>query len=771
MNNEKTRSDFIFFQNEILGDVKKIESKLMEKMTQTVSFLETQSEKYDNKLKDLGNKYNLLSKEVQEQNKIQKYEEMLHLSQRKIEEVITRLEIKLNILEKDFRDSRLRYDKIISDNLLVPGLIGNSCTYNNLRLFLEHTNLKIHELLKAKDKQVLDVKKYKEKLESLISQNNAQFEIAEKKMSDYCNDSFDQCDKVCKDRMNLIEKRIESLRLENGKYAYDLKLKTEELQIDWERLNKIENSINKKYNEEWNKYLDIVETMNNKLDKNSNEFYLIKKRFTELSLFIKDIRFRNHLKQINEINQEDFKKDTKPFKGLSDKIDFNKGDKEKKVEIVTNKEIFENEIKENKEDTREDKIDNINNNEQIKNTENKNDTKRKKSDYNNETKKINESENDNRKIPQSKFNKNNSLNLSERKFNKNQSTKSKSEFFGNNSDFQSASRNIKSNNIFEVISLKDIKNIRKRSLEYDRMNNDNNTYNFNNDGNTYQVINYNRNFNDNREFQDNKNNENNTDFYNNNQKIKKDNEQNLMFLVENAKINNLILGADFSGNNLCNINSPTYNLSQAYMIIQKRNEEMKKMRKTSIKKVDQKFNMLSPSSSLNHSRNLNNNNSSSFNYSYTKRDFKKNNKEDLYYSTIKKDKIKKIGNKNIKEDITNQENYNNHQQKFPKINKDKNENSNNTVELNTININNNLFNKSLTRERNVINLQKKLINSSSDKELLIKFSPFSPVLKEHFLKSNRNSDEKNQFKYNVELNAKETLSHINPYLIQKFKNM
>ena len=189
----------------------------MEKMTQTVSFLETQSEKYDNKLKDLGNKYNLLSKEVQEQNKIQKYEEMLHLSQRKIEEVITRLEIKLNILEKDFRDSRLRYDKIISDNLLVPGLIGNSCTYNNLRLFLEHTNLKIHELLKAKDKQVLDVKKYKEKLESLISQNNAQFEIAEKKMSDYCNDSFDQCDKVCKDRMNLIEKRIESLRLENGK--------------------------------------------------------------------------------------------------------------------------------------------------------------------------------------------------------------------------------------------------------------------------------------------------------------------------------------------------------------------------------------------------------------------------------------------------------------------------------------------------------------------------------------------------------------------------
>ena len=749
MNNDKTRNDFIFFQNEILGDVKKIESKLMEKMSQTVSFVETQSEKYDNKLKDLTNKYDLISKEINEHNKIQKYEEMLQLFQRKMEELISRVEIKLNILEKDFRDTRFKYDTIISNNLLVPGLIGNSCPYINLRPFLEYTNQKICELSKSKDKHAIDYKKYKEKLEILISQNNTQFEIAEKKFSDFCNEGFDQCDKICKDRMNIIEKRIESLRIENGKYAYELKQKAEEIQIDWERLNKIENTINKKCKEEWNKYSEFVDIINNKFDKNNNEFYLIKKKFAELSEFIKDIRFRNNMKKLGEKNQDEFKKERKKYNEINKKIDFCKIDKGKKLENIIKKEKDENKIKTIEEDNKEEKEDNNDNNEI------NNEIKSKKLQYNNEKLKINDS--NNKRIIQTKLIKEKSLSLSDI----NLDNKNLKEMLNNNSDFQRNTSHVTSNNIFEAILNKDKKNLRKKSIEFGRINDDN-TYNYNNDRITYQIINYNRNFNDSKDNnnQDNETNNDNKNNINNKQKIvKENNEQNLMFLVENAKINNLILGADFNGNNLYNVNSPTYNLSQAYMIIKKkRNEEMQKMRRTSVGKTEQKYNKISPSiSSLNHSRNLNNNNSGSFNRSY---------------STIKNDKIKKIQNKNVNINLSNQENYN-LPKKYPKIIKDKNENSHNMIEINTINANNNLFNnsKSLIRKnKSIISIQKKMINSSSDKELLIKFSPFSPIFKDRFLKNNKNSEEENQFKYNLEVDAKETLNHINPYLIQKFKD-
>ena len=99
-------------------------------------------------------------------------------------------------------------------------------------------------------------------------------------------------------------------------------------------------------------------------------------------------------------------------------------------------------------------------------------------------------------------------------------------------------------------------------------------------------------------------------------------------LAENAKINNLVLGADFSGNNLYNVNTSTLNLSQAYLLIKKRNEEIQKMKKTNKGKSEPKYNQLSPPISLNHSRNIN-----------SKRNYKKKNKEDIFYSTLKNDKL------------------------------------------------------------------------------------------------------------------------------------
>jgi hypothetical protein len=80
MNNEKTRNDFIFFQNEILGDVKKVETKLSEKLSQTTSFLETQTQKYEQKLKDLANRFNILSHQLEEHNNTEKFEEVMKQS-------------------------------------------------------------------------------------------------------------------------------------------------------------------------------------------------------------------------------------------------------------------------------------------------------------------------------------------------------------------------------------------------------------------------------------------------------------------------------------------------------------------------------------------------------------------------------------------------------------------------------------------------------------------------------------------------------------------
>ena len=806
MNSDKPRNDFIFFQNEILGDVKKFETKIIDKLTETLSSLDNQNEKFENKIKELTSKINLLSTQFEQNNNTQKFIEILKESQQKMEDLVSKIEIKLNILDRDFSNACFKYDKMFSTNLIVPGLIGTSCPYNSLRPFLEYTNQKLCELLKAKDKQSIDSKKYKEKMESIIAQNKTQFETAQKKINDYCNQGFEQCDITCKDRINLIEKRIEALRLENGQFAYDLKQKTEELQIEWEKLNKIENVLNQKYKEEWNKYNNIVDKIGNKVDKTINEFYLIKSRFTELSEFIKDVRFRRNLA---EMNSDDINKEKKQFRQLGNRIDFSKKQKIKNSEIIElKKEITDNnilrtydnnnnnnsnDIQYNEEENKIEKIENTNDNNKINEITNKNENNiqtEKNDNINNkkqnEIKSINNdninktqiideiNNNKKNKMLHNKFYNENTFNNSDIYLNKSQNNKSMNEILNNSSDFQSCITNNPNNNYTRFKQDKDIKYMNIKRKKNDKTINDSNTYNiinYNNDNNSY-IINYSRNFNDNRVNNYNYN-ENNTDNSSRKNMIKGNKEQiknNLILLAENAKINEFVLGADFPGKN--NYNGPMFNLSQAYIIVKKRTEEMKKMKKTNMGRSEPKYHQITPSSSMNHSRNLNSQNHlNNINY-YLKKDLKKYNKEDLFHTSLKNDKFKNSNpNQKIIFNLTNQSNFNNlYKNNFPKIFKEKNESTNNPVEFNTININENNFENQLLTQKSR-NIKKKMSNSSSDKSLLVKVSPFSPNFNEHFSFFRKNIDEKNKFQYSMEGNVKETLNQINPYLIRKFKDV
>ena len=68
-NNDKVKNDFIFFQNEVLSDLKKIDSKTNDKINQINTFITQQNEKTDIKIKDLITRIELLSSQIQEKKK------------------------------------------------------------------------------------------------------------------------------------------------------------------------------------------------------------------------------------------------------------------------------------------------------------------------------------------------------------------------------------------------------------------------------------------------------------------------------------------------------------------------------------------------------------------------------------------------------------------------------------------------------------------------------------------------------------------------------
>ena len=168
-----------------------------------------------------------------------------------------------------------------------------------------------------------------------------------------------------------------------------------------------------------------------------------------------------------------------------------------------------------------------------------------------------------------------------------------------------------------------------------------------------------------------------------------------------------------------------------------------------------------------------------------------NNKECFYNSSLKKDKLRNIGlNQNINFNLTNKESFNkknfrlifkDNQNRINDINienKDmfksynnlnhKNLNNSNILVVNHHTNNNSPENNKLSYKGN--NRKKKLPYSFSDKSFFIKSSSNTPNYKEYSSIDNDNSNLRNK-KNKMELNAKETLNYIKPFLIKKFKDI
>ena len=319
----------IYFKEEILGDIKKIENNFNKKIAQINDLINSNSEEYNAKF----TKYSTLITELIEivSNRKHDYEKMEEIFQLKNSMLaqINDNKNKLIIITKDLENAVFKYDRIILDNLDFPGIVGNRCKFKNMKELFEYIYNEIKVEQSFREDQNLGNKKYKERIEALI--NNLNIRSAE---------IYQVCNNICleklKDFENTINKRcetteglLEKLRVENSEYATELKEKTEKINIDYKKLENIKNETYKKINEELKKFNKIIEKNNTIFNSNKNEFKLMKQKLTQLSEFMRDIRFQKNLisyKRSNifskEANNINFNKKQKLQEDVSDNDDY-----------------------------------------------------------------------------------------------------------------------------------------------------------------------------------------------------------------------------------------------------------------------------------------------------------------------------------------------------------------------------------------------------------------------------------------------------------------
>ena len=363
---EVKKADMIYMQNELLSDINSLEKKLSDKITQLSIVIQNQKLISEQNFELSKGNYKILLEKIESNENLDKIKQQFTEFKTKINNNLIVNNSKISSLERELKDIGFKYDNLFNNNISTPGLIGKGGKYKDLRNFREYLDKKINELIIYKEKNIIDIKKYKEKTDNIIGQIQLRTQNNESKYFEFCYEKINEAKKEIMDKFSLLDESINNIKIENGKYSFDLIKKSEDLQNQINTFKNIEQDINTKLKEQSEKYQNYNNDLVKLFESQSDEFKLIKSRFTELSEFIKDVRFMRNLNnfkgkgvnQNNEINSVSFLKDSRL---LSKRINFDKPQKyNKNEEIKYEYNKTENDFNKKNED--EEKNKNIKNN-------------------------------------------------------------------------------------------------------------------------------------------------------------------------------------------------------------------------------------------------------------------------------------------------------------------------------------------------------------------------------------------------------------------------
>ena len=358
--NEPIKTDLIYFRNEILKDMKEMETKLNDKIVNLYSLINKINSKSDEKLSAI----NIKIKTLQDNDPSiieTKINSVIERNNNNLEQKISDLSTKIFILQKDLTNACYKYDKIVIDNLKVTGLIGDGCPYMNLKYFIEFLNKKITELITTKEKLVIEIKTFKNKINDMNNQIKTEIENQKIFINEITSNRINESNKKCLERSNKLEERIDNLRLENYNFSNDLIKKTEELKIQWDKLENIKEEIYDKLNEEKISFKKYTDNLSKSFNSQKKEFTNIKNKFNDKSNIFKQLPYRRNSINITNIGTRLGDKDISKIsnkKSLSKKYFFNKDE----LSLINKDEIHilkEDKINENINEI--DKEENVNN--------------------------------------------------------------------------------------------------------------------------------------------------------------------------------------------------------------------------------------------------------------------------------------------------------------------------------------------------------------------------------------------------------------------------
>ena len=240
--NPELKQDLLFFKNDVLKDIRKMEEKLNLRITEQNLLVSVQNNEYDKKLERISSQINQTNSWLSDNLNVVEKIKQIQTFKSKAEDNFNRLSVKINLIQKETKDYINNIEKMINDNLRYPGVIGSNARFTNFRRFIDYII-----------KTFRDVNEFKEEMAEL---------------------NFNEFKKKVNSDIQEIRLTISS----NIKYILNLlgkdKVEFSKLETLINQNKKIINENKEKFENKLNAYLSETQTMITTLEKNINDKYV-----------------------------------------------------------------------------------------------------------------------------------------------------------------------------------------------------------------------------------------------------------------------------------------------------------------------------------------------------------------------------------------------------------------------------------------------------------------------------------------------------------------
>ncbi len=295
--------DLKYFKNDLLLDVRKIEERFNYKLLEQSIISSEQYDSFEKRLSELSDRISQINQIILDYGDISGRIKTLLKFKMETEDSINRIYAQLYTFQKQNKEFSNNIDKIISENLEYPGIIGKNSKFLNFRYFIDYTLKNLKDLNEFMDNtKTFNFHEFRRKINSEI----ADFRFL---LSDNYNNSVRLIGKNFKE----FDAKVEDLIKTNNKNMEDNEARFEELK----------NNIFK--------YFAEYQTKFENLEKNINENY------------IQQIKEIDNIKKV----KQELKEDINNFKSYLDNIKTSNIDVNDKINNNNNGHNFNNENRNN----------------------------------------------------------------------------------------------------------------------------------------------------------------------------------------------------------------------------------------------------------------------------------------------------------------------------------------------------------------------------------------------------------------------------------------